>query len=75
MSVAATPLDRARAEREIVDALAANGLMSPVALIDQLIARGIREDVARTAIWTLIGRKHIELTSDRKLLLDRVGSW
>lgn len=67
--------NRKNVEQAVVDVLRAHeSIMSPVALIDQLIAQGLREDFVRAAMWSLIDQRRIDVTRDRKLLLDRASS-
>jgi len=68
--VSANGYDRASVEQVIVETLRGHErIMSPVTLIDQLVERGLAEDIVRAAMWSLIDQRRIDLMRDRKLVL------
>jgi hypothetical protein len=55
-----------RTEQAILE-IVGQGTTSPKELIEQVVAKGMNEDVIRAAIWFLIDQGRLNLTMSRKL--------
>jgi hypothetical protein len=52
---------------------AVNGTAEPLEILARVTGNGVTDDLARSALWTLIDDGEIELTFDRKLRLGPPG--
>ncbi len=61
-----------RIEKEILIALQQDSTVTLSELIQRFIAEGKNPDLVREVVWGLLDNRMVQLTSDRKLLLDSI---
>jgi len=59
-----------RIEEEILVTLRENNIVTLSELIQHFVAEGRNPDLVREVVWGLLDNRLVQLTSDRKLLLD-----
>jgi hypothetical protein len=59
-----------RIEQDILVALRESDTVTMSELIRRFVAEGKNPDLAREVVWGLLDSRLVQLTSDRKLLLD-----
>jgi hypothetical protein len=65
---AAVEKEIAKAEKSILRTVVGAGIaISPSTAIRSAVNEGVRESIARSAIWFLLDKNEISLTNDRKL--------